>query len=71
MDIHIFEPQGIRFLETESTFLTNELASALTTSQNETKVGLPWSAGEDTKGACLQARPVSPDFQSGTVGQDR
>nr|XP_019579846.1 PREDICTED: inter-alpha-trypsin inhibitor heavy chain H4 isoform X2 [Rhinolophus sinicus] len=37
MDIHIFEPQGIRFLETESTFLTNELASALTTSQNETK----------------------------------
>ncbi|XP_032987716.1 inter-alpha-trypsin inhibitor heavy chain H4 [Rhinolophus ferrumequinum] len=37
MDIHIFEPQGIRFLETESSFLTNELASALTISQNETK----------------------------------
>ncbi|XP_023571448.1 inter-alpha-trypsin inhibitor heavy chain H4 isoform X2 [Octodon degus] len=37
MDIHIFEPQGIRFLETESTFMTNELAEALTTSQNETK----------------------------------
>ncbi|XP_047386602.1 inter-alpha-trypsin inhibitor heavy chain H4 isoform X2 [Sciurus carolinensis] len=37
MDIHIFEPQGIRFLETESTFMTNELADALTVSQNETK----------------------------------
>ncbi|XP_043298462.1 inter-alpha-trypsin inhibitor heavy chain H4 isoform X1 [Cervus canadensis] len=37
MDIHIFEPQGISFLETESTFLTNKLAEALTTSQNKTK----------------------------------
>ncbi|KAM5231069.1 inter-alpha-trypsin inhibitor heavy chain H4 isoform 20-T20 [Hipposideros larvatus] len=37
MDIHIFEPQGISFLETESTFLTNELADALTVSQNKTK----------------------------------
>ncbi|KAM5231062.1 inter-alpha-trypsin inhibitor heavy chain H4 isoform 13-T13 [Hipposideros larvatus] len=44
MDIHIFEPQGISFLETESTFLTNELADALTVSQNKTKVSLPWSA---------------------------
>ncbi|CAO2638179.1 Inter alpha-trypsin inhibitor, heavy chain 4 [Lemmus lemmus] len=37
MDIHIFEPQGIGFLETESTFMTQELADALTTSQNKTK----------------------------------
>ncbi|XP_075404041.1 inter-alpha-trypsin inhibitor heavy chain H4 [Tenrec ecaudatus] len=37
MDIHIFEPQGIRLLETESTFLTNELAEALTTTQSDTK----------------------------------
>lgn len=37
MDIHIFEPQGISFLETESTFMTNELEKALTISQNETK----------------------------------
>ncbi|XP_062971421.1 inter-alpha-trypsin inhibitor heavy chain H4 isoform X2 [Cynocephalus volans] len=37
MDIHIFEPQGISFLETESTFVTNELEKALTTSQNKTK----------------------------------
>uniref|UniRef100_A0A8C9JMQ6 Inter-alpha-trypsin inhibitor heavy chain 4 n=1 Tax=Panthera tigris altaica TaxID=74533 RepID=A0A8C9JMQ6_PANTA len=37
MDIHIFEPQGISFLETESTFMTNELADALTISRNKTK----------------------------------
>ncbi|KAM9681440.1 LOW QUALITY PROTEIN: inter-alpha-trypsin inhibitor heavy chain H4 [Dama dama] len=37
MDIHIFEPQGISFLETESTFLTDKLAEALTISQNKTK----------------------------------
>ncbi|XP_040603740.1 inter-alpha-trypsin inhibitor heavy chain H4 isoform X2 [Mesocricetus auratus] len=37
MCIHIFEPQGIRLLETESTFMTQELADALTTSQNKTK----------------------------------
>ncbi|NWI08745.1 ITIH4 inhibitor, partial [Crypturellus soui] len=37
MDVHIFEPQGIRFLETDSTFLTNELTEALTKVQNETK----------------------------------
>ncbi|XP_039099528.1 inter-alpha-trypsin inhibitor heavy chain H4 [Hyaena hyaena] len=37
MDIHIFEPQGISLLETESTFMTNELADALTISQNKTK----------------------------------
>uniref|UniRef100_A0A8B9PCW6 Inter-alpha-trypsin inhibitor heavy chain 4 n=1 Tax=Apteryx owenii TaxID=8824 RepID=A0A8B9PCW6_APTOW len=37
VDVHIFEPQGIRFLETNSTFLTNELTEALTKVQNETK----------------------------------
>nr|XP_009940778.1 PREDICTED: inter-alpha-trypsin inhibitor heavy chain H4 [Opisthocomus hoazin] len=37
IDVHIFEPQGIRFLETDSTFMTNELAEALTKVQNETK----------------------------------
>lgn len=36
--MHIFEPQGIRFLETDSTFMTNELTEALTKVQNETKV---------------------------------
>ena len=58
MDIHIFEPQGISFLETESTFMTNELAEALTTSQNKTKVGLLGSAGEGSQGPVLRL-----DFQ--------
>ncbi|XP_036594592.1 inter-alpha-trypsin inhibitor heavy chain H4-like [Trichosurus vulpecula] len=37
IDVHIFEPQGISSLETESTFMTKNLAKALTTTQNETK----------------------------------
>ncbi|KAM9374504.1 inter-alpha-trypsin inhibitor heavy chain H4-like [Phaethornis superciliosus] len=37
IDVHIFEPQGIRFLETDSTFMTNELSEALTKVQGETK----------------------------------
>ncbi|XP_075015330.1 inter-alpha-trypsin inhibitor heavy chain H4-like [Calonectris borealis] len=37
IDVHVFEPQGIRFLETDSTFMTNELTEALTKVQNETK----------------------------------
>ncbi|XP_059712268.1 inter-alpha-trypsin inhibitor heavy chain H4 [Haemorhous mexicanus] len=37
IDVHIFEPQGIHFLETDSTFMTNELTKALTKEQNETK----------------------------------
>lgn len=69
MDIHIFEPQGISFLETESTFMTNELADALTVSQNQTKVGLPQWVGEGTEGPVfrLPCEPGSPE--SGTIGQ--
>ncbi|NXU03800.1 ITIH4 inhibitor, partial [Buphagus erythrorhynchus] len=37
IDVHIFEPQGIQFLETDSTFMTNELSEALTKEVNETK----------------------------------
>ncbi|RLV99424.1 hypothetical protein DV515_00009630 [Chloebia gouldiae] len=37
IDVHIFEPQGIQSLETDSTFMTNELTEALTKVQNETK----------------------------------
>ncbi|NXD82384.1 ITIH4 inhibitor, partial [Halcyon senegalensis] len=37
IDVHIFEPQGISFLETNSTFMTNELTEALTKVQSETK----------------------------------
>ncbi|XP_068763247.1 inter-alpha-trypsin inhibitor heavy chain H4 [Struthio camelus] len=37
IDVRLFEPQGISFLETDSTFLTNDLTQALTKVQNETK----------------------------------
>uniref|UniRef100_A0ABM5FKC9 Inter-alpha-trypsin inhibitor heavy chain H4 isoform X4 n=1 Tax=Pogona vitticeps TaxID=103695 RepID=A0ABM5FKC9_9SAUR len=37
IDTHIFEPQGIRFLESQSTFMTNELNDALTKTQGDTK----------------------------------
>ncbi|NXI56817.1 ITIH4 inhibitor, partial [Chloroceryle aenea] len=37
IDVHIFEPQGLSFLETNSTFMTNELTEALTNVQSETK----------------------------------
>lgn len=43
IDTHIFEPQGISELETESTFITNELNNALTKVQNETKVCITWT----------------------------
>ncbi|NXG53266.1 ITIH4 inhibitor, partial [Psilopogon haemacephalus] len=37
IDVHIFEPQGIGFLETDSSFRTNELTKALSKVQSETK----------------------------------
>ncbi|XP_043842774.1 inter-alpha-trypsin inhibitor heavy chain H4-like isoform X2 [Dromiciops gliroides] len=37
IDIHIFEPQGISSLDTEISFMTKDLADALTTTQNKTK----------------------------------
>ncbi|XP_058029490.1 inter-alpha-trypsin inhibitor heavy chain H4-like isoform X2 [Ahaetulla prasina] len=37
IDTHIFEPQGISFLETESSFLNNEIKDALVKTQEETK----------------------------------
>ncbi|XP_062356545.1 inter-alpha-trypsin inhibitor heavy chain H4 [Cinclus cinclus] len=37
IDVHVFEPQGIHFLETDSTFMTNELTEALIKELNETK----------------------------------
>ncbi|XP_026580566.1 inter-alpha-trypsin inhibitor heavy chain H4-like [Pseudonaja textilis] len=37
IDTHIFEPQGISFLETESSFLNNEVSDALIKTQEETK----------------------------------
>ncbi|XP_030061591.1 inter-alpha-trypsin inhibitor heavy chain H4 isoform X2 [Microcaecilia unicolor] len=37
IDVHIFEPQGISFVDTSSTFMTNDLFEAITKSVNETK----------------------------------
>ncbi|KFO25195.1 Inter-alpha-trypsin inhibitor heavy chain H4 [Fukomys damarensis] len=56
MDIHIFEPQGISFLETESTFITNELVDALTTSKNSTKAHIRFKP-------TLSQQQKSPDQQ--------
>nr|XP_044991888.1 inter-alpha-trypsin inhibitor heavy chain H4 isoform X2 [Jaculus jaculus] len=56
MDIHIFEPQGISFLETESTFMTKELEDALTTSQNKTKAHIQFKP-------TLAQQQKSPDKQ--------
>ncbi|XP_009889590.1 PREDICTED: inter-alpha-trypsin inhibitor heavy chain H4 [Charadrius vociferus] len=47
IDVHIFEPQGIRFLETDSTFMTNELTEALTKVQNETKAHILFKPSVD------------------------
>ncbi|XP_055270026.1 inter-alpha-trypsin inhibitor heavy chain H4 isoform X2 [Moschus berezovskii] len=63
MDIHIFEPQGISFLETESTFMTNDLAEALTTSQNKTKVGLLESQAHIRFKPTLSQQQKSPEKQ--------
>ncbi|KAM8758699.1 inter-alpha-trypsin inhibitor heavy chain H4 isoform 1-T1 [Rhynchonycteris naso] len=63
MDIHIFEPQGISFLETESTFMTNELANALTTSQNETKAHIRFKP-------TLSQQQNSPEQQDTVVDGD-
>ncbi|NWU63502.1 ITIH4 inhibitor, partial [Pterocles burchelli] len=47
IDVHIFEPQGIRFLETDSTFMTNELTEALTKVQNKTKAHISFKPTVD------------------------
>uniref|UniRef100_A0A8C0CVW1 Inter-alpha-trypsin inhibitor heavy chain 4 n=1 Tax=Balaenoptera musculus TaxID=9771 RepID=A0A8C0CVW1_BALMU len=60
MDIYIFEPQGISFLETESTFMTNELAEALITSQNKTKAHVRFKP-------TLSQQQKSPEQQQDTV----
>ncbi|XP_036189696.1 inter-alpha-trypsin inhibitor heavy chain H4-like [Myotis myotis] len=64
MDIHIFEPQGISFLETESTFMTNELADALTVSQNRTKAHIRFkpTLSQQQKSAEQQDTVVDGDF---------
>lgn len=70
MDIHIFEPQGISFLEIDSTFMTSELENALTTSQTQTKVGMPRAVGKGTKGPVFKPVYELGFPENGTVGQN-
>ncbi|KAK2503038.1 hypothetical protein MC885_016061, partial [Smutsia gigantea] len=63
MDIHIFEPQGISFLETESTFITNELAEALTIVQNKTKAHIRFKPS-------LSQQQRSPEQQETVLNGD-
>ncbi|XP_054585689.1 inter-alpha-trypsin inhibitor heavy chain H4-like [Eptesicus fuscus] len=64
MDIHIFEPQGISSLETESTFISSELADALTVSQNQTKAHIRFkpTLSQQQKSAEQQDTVVDGDF---------
>lgn len=64
MDIHIFEPQGISVLETESTFMTQELENALTTSQNKTKAHIRFkpSLSQQRKSQNEQDTVLDGDF---------
>ncbi|XP_041319281.1 inter-alpha-trypsin inhibitor heavy chain H4 [Pyrgilauda ruficollis] len=64
IDVHIFEPQGIRFLETDSTFMTNELSEALTKEQNETKAHILFkpSLDQQKKNSELDETLLNGDF---------
>nr|BAC34032.1 unnamed protein product [Mus musculus] len=64
MDIYIFEPQGISILETESTFMTPELANALTTSQNKTKAHIRFkpTLSQQQKSQSEQDTVLNGDF---------
>ncbi|XP_017392956.1 inter-alpha-trypsin inhibitor heavy chain H4 isoform X4 [Cebus imitator] len=63
MDIHIFEPQGISFLETESSFMTNKLVDALITSQNKTKAHIQFKP-------TLSQQQKSPEQQETVLDGD-
>ncbi|XP_010009686.1 PREDICTED: inter-alpha-trypsin inhibitor heavy chain H4 [Nestor notabilis] len=63
IDVHIFEPQGIRFLETDSTFMTNELTKALTKLQNETKAHILFKPTVDQQ-------KVNPEFDETLLNGD-
>ncbi|XP_065543245.1 inter-alpha-trypsin inhibitor heavy chain H4 isoform X2 [Lathamus discolor] len=63
IDVHIFEPQGIRFLETDSTFMTNELTKALTKVQNETKAHILFKP-------TIDQQKISPEFDETLLNGD-
>ncbi|CAN8185973.1 unnamed protein product [Coccothraustes coccothraustes] len=64
IDVHIFEPQGIHFLETDSTFMTNELTEALTKEQNETKAHILFkpTLDQQKKNSGLDETLLNGDF---------
>ncbi|KAM9132701.1 inter-alpha-trypsin inhibitor heavy chain H4-like [Pangshura tecta] len=64
IDVHIFEPQGINFLETDSTFMTNELTEALTKVQNETKAHILFkpTIGQQKKSPELEETLLDGEF---------
>uniref|UniRef100_A0A8D2LTZ8 Inter-alpha-trypsin inhibitor heavy chain H4 n=1 Tax=Varanus komodoensis TaxID=61221 RepID=A0A8D2LTZ8_VARKO len=64
IDTHIFEPQGISFLETESTFITNELSDALTKVQDETKAHISFkpTITQQRKSPQLEETLLDGDF---------
>ncbi|XP_077181887.1 inter-alpha-trypsin inhibitor heavy chain H4-like [Paroedura picta] len=64
IDTHIFEPQGISFLETDSTFLTNELNEALTEVQGETKAHITFkpTIAQQRKRPDLEETLLDGDF---------
>ncbi|XP_056357315.1 inter-alpha-trypsin inhibitor heavy chain H4 isoform X2 [Oenanthe melanoleuca] len=64
IDVHIFEPQGIQFLETDSTFMTNELTEALTKVLNETKAHISFkpTLDQQKKNSVLGETLLNGDF---------
>nr|XP_056703135.1 inter-alpha-trypsin inhibitor heavy chain H4-like [Euleptes europaea] len=64
IDTHIFEPQGISSLETDSTFLTNELSDALTKVQGETKAHISFkpTLAQQRKSPELEETLLDGDF---------
>uniref|UniRef100_A0A8D0GEZ1 Inter-alpha-trypsin inhibitor heavy chain 4 n=1 Tax=Sphenodon punctatus TaxID=8508 RepID=A0A8D0GEZ1_SPHPU len=64
IDVHIFEPQGISFLDTYITFMTNELNNALTKVQNETKAHILFkpNIAQQQKSSALEETLLDGDF---------
>ncbi|XP_025027811.1 inter-alpha-trypsin inhibitor heavy chain H4 isoform X1 [Python bivittatus] len=64
IDTHIFEPQGISFLETESTFMSNEMNDALIKTQEETKAHISFkpTLSQQRKSPELEETLLDGDF---------
>ncbi|XP_066469058.1 inter-alpha-trypsin inhibitor heavy chain H4-like [Tiliqua scincoides] len=64
IDAHIFEPQGISLLETDSTFMTNDLNNALIKEQDETKAHISFkpTISQQRKDPELEETLLDGDF---------